>query len=286
MNTSFSPSPLMLGTVQFGMRYGIANTTGQPSFDEVKSMLKYAYEHGVTALDTSSDYGNSEEVIGKALDELGLLGRFMVVTKVSLPPEGQQPVDFYEASLRESCRRLCLDSIPVALLHNEKALPLLPMLEAMVAKGLIGGAGISLDSAAYADKADHVAYLQVPCNVADHRFDRVFTIPRKQTFVRSVYLQGMLVMPKENIKIPELRAARETLEEFGLPMQELCMRYLFSLPGSPRILTGVERLEQLKENIRLASLGPLPKDLFASVASAVRLEEKFVRPSMWGKLRS
>ena len=274
----------MLGTVQFGMRYGIANTTGQPSFDEAKAMLKYAYEHGVTALDTSSDYGNSEEVIGKALDELGLLGRFLIVTKVSVPPVGQQPVDYFESSLRESCRRLRLDTIPIALLHNETELNHLPELETLIAKGLIGGAGISLDSAAYADKAEHVAYLQVPCNAVDHRFDRVFTIPRKHTFIRSVYLQGMLVMPKERIKIPELLAARETLESFGLPMQELCMRYLFSLPGSPSVLTGVERLEQLKENIRLASLGSLPADLFAKVASAIRLEERFVRPCLWGQL--
>lgn len=273
--------PLVLGTVQFGMNYGVANTTGKPSFDTVKAILKYAYDHGVTALDTSSDYGDSEEVIGKALDELGLLGRFQVVTKVSSVPEGHEPEEFIEASLRESCRRLRIGAIPVVLLHNESELPRLPVLESFVAKGLIGGAGVSLDSAAYAAKADHAEYLQVPCNAADHRFDRVFALSRKRTFIRSVYLQGMLVMPKEKIWMPEMRKARETLEAFGMPMPELCMRYLLSLPGSPAVLTGVERLEQLQENIRLAELGPLPPELFAKVASAIRLEERFVRPSCW-----
>ena len=81
--------------------------------------------------------------------------------------------------------------------------------------------------------------------------------------------------------MPELRAARETLEGFGLPMPELCMRYLLSLPGHPFVLNGVERLSQLQENIRLAELGPLPPELFAKVAAAIRLEERFVRPSCW-----
>ena len=224
----------MLGTVQFGMNYGVANTTGKPSFDEVKAILKYAYDHGVAALDTSSDYGDSEEVIGRALNELGLLGRFQVVTKVSRVPEGRDAEEFFGESLRESCRRLRIDAIPAVLLHEEDELPLLPALQSWVQKGLIGGAGVSLDSAVFADKADHAEYLQVPCNAADHRFDRVFGVPRKRTFIRSVYLQGMLVMPKERIWMPELRAARETLEAFGMPMPELCMRYLLTMPGRPR----------------------------------------------------
>lgn len=281
MNDARDTLPLMLGTVQFGMDYGVANTTGKPSFDEVKAILRYAYDHGVAALDTSSDYGDSEEVIGKALDELGLLGRFQVVTKVSRVPEDRDPEEFYAQSLNESRRRLRIDVIPAVLLHNEDELPNLPALKHFADKGLIGGAGVSLDSAAFASRADHVEYLQVPCNAADHRFDRVFGIPRRRTFVRSVYLQGMLVMPKERIWMPELLAARETLEGFGLPMPELCMRYLLAMPGRPVVLTGVERLAQLQENIRLAELGPLPPELFRKVAAAIRLEERFVRPSCW-----
>ena len=66
-------SKLMLGTVQFGMNYGVANTTGKPSFETVKAILKEAYDGGINALDTAPEYGDSEEVIGKALKELGLL---------------------------------------------------------------------------------------------------------------------------------------------------------------------------------------------------------------------
>ena len=48
-------SKLMLGTVQFGMNYGVANTTGKPSFETVKAILKEAYDGGINALDTAPE---------------------------------------------------------------------------------------------------------------------------------------------------------------------------------------------------------------------------------------
>ena len=277
----YQMSKLMLGTVQFGIDYGVANTTGKPSFDAVKKILSYAFDHGVTALDTSADYGDSEEVIGKALAELGIADRFLIVTKVPIIPDGVNVEKFIEDSLNRSRRNLHLETIPAALLHCEDDIRYLPEIEKMVGRGLIGGFGISLDSAAYADKVDHIQYLQVPGNVVDHRFDRVFSIPRKHNFIRSVYLQGMLIMPKEKVKLPEIREAREKLESFGMPMPELCMRYLLSQPGNTSVLTGVECLEQLQENIRIAELGPLNPELFAAVKAAILLDEKFVRPRCW-----
>ena len=40
----------MLGTVQFGMNYGVANTTGKPSFEAVKTILKTAFDGAVADL--------------------------------------------------------------------------------------------------------------------------------------------------------------------------------------------------------------------------------------------
>ena len=63
-------SKLTLGTVQFGMNYGIANTQGKPSFEKVVGILSVAYENGIRFLDTAAGYGDSEVVLGKALKEL------------------------------------------------------------------------------------------------------------------------------------------------------------------------------------------------------------------------
>ncbi|NCC93899.1 MAG: hypothetical protein EOM10_11550, partial [Opitutae bacterium] len=86
MNTAtfadYHLSRLMLGTVQFGLSYGIANRQGRPSYAVVRDILACAFEGGVNCLDTAAAYGESEELIGRALRELGLADRVIVVTKV------------------------------------------------------------------------------------------------------------------------------------------------------------------------------------------------------------
>ena len=65
MDTLPRISAFTLGTVQLGMQYGMANTTGQPSREEAFGILDEAVRQGVTSLDTSVDYGSSESVIGE-----------------------------------------------------------------------------------------------------------------------------------------------------------------------------------------------------------------------------
>ena len=60
-------SRFMLGTVQLGLNYGMANTTGKPSEEKAREILNAAYESGVTVLDTAAAYGTSEEVVGNYL---------------------------------------------------------------------------------------------------------------------------------------------------------------------------------------------------------------------------
>ena len=56
---------LALGTVQFGLNYGVTNQNGQVSIREVKNILNLAKDNGIDTLDTASDYGNSEQVLGE-----------------------------------------------------------------------------------------------------------------------------------------------------------------------------------------------------------------------------
>ena len=56
-------SKLILGTVQFGLNYGINNTIGMMSEDKVFELLENAYDLGITTLDTAEAYGNAHSVI-------------------------------------------------------------------------------------------------------------------------------------------------------------------------------------------------------------------------------
>jgi aryl-alcohol dehydrogenase-like predicted oxidoreductase len=294
MNTNFSK--LMLGTVQFGMNYGIANTEGKPSFERVCDILKSAAEGGITSLDTAAAYGTSEEILGEALEKLGLRDSMTVISKVP-PINAKRDADaekFIEKTLRESLRRLKLDQLSVCLLHREDDLRFFPLLEKMVDRGLIGGAGISLDSDRFLSDVTSIPYIQLPYNVLDKRFDPFWSVAEKnkiKIFTRSVYLQGLLLMPEENIRpaLSDVITVRRKLERLaydaGLSMAELCMRYVLSNPTVTGVLTGVDTVEQLRENLRLASLGPLPQELVLKIHECVpELPEAIVRPALWSTL--
>ena len=61
INNIKSSPKMMIGTVQFGIPYGIANNQGQPSNEEVMAIMKHAHESGVDEYDTAAAYGESEK---------------------------------------------------------------------------------------------------------------------------------------------------------------------------------------------------------------------------------
>src|SRR5580692_73797 len=117
-------SRMILGTVQFGMPYGVANRTGQPEYRDVVKIVAAAIEGGVNCFDTAASYGTSEQVLGQALRELNAAERATVVTKVRPlnPVELADPAlaaQAIEDSVAESRRRLRLDCLPIVLFHRE-----------------------------------------------------------------------------------------------------------------------------------------------------------------------
>lgn len=280
-------SRLMLGTVQFGMDYGVANTHGKPSYETVKQILSEAFEGGINALDTAPEYGDSEDVIGKALKDLKLTDKFQVVTKIPRIPAECDPEKFIEDSLKRSLQRLQTGVLAGALIHIEEDGIYLDILKSMKEKGLILSAGISLNTLAHKDDGQDADCLQIPCSLLDHRFDHCFAHGARHCFIRGAYLQGMLLMDEDKIFIREVRERRKQLENIGIPMAELALRYLFAKPGNKSVLTGTETVAQLRENLRISQLPPLEDDVIAAVEKIVfpPLEEMCVSPWMWKRYR-
>ena len=71
---------LILGTVQFGLKYGINNTIGKLKKDEVLSLMKVAYNSGIRILDTAEAYGNAHQLIGDFHNKNDNL-KFKIITK-------------------------------------------------------------------------------------------------------------------------------------------------------------------------------------------------------------
>lgn len=295
-------SRLMLGTVQFGMPYGVANRTGQPTYQEVRSIVAAAAEGGVNCFDTAAAYGTSEAVLGRALRELQLTESAFVVTKVrALTPDEQADRALasraIEQSVADSRQRLQCDCLPVVLFHREPDAIYSDVLAGLADRGWLRFAGVSCDNrpgpAAEFVTAANVAALQIPASVLDrrHQHSGVFAQAAARgvaVFIRSIYLQGLLLMPEAEIPaalravIPARRHLTSLAHAAGMPLAELALRFMLAQPGVTCVLTGVETVAQLQANLAIVARGPLPDDLLGAVERAVpALPETILTPSLW-----
>ncbi len=63
---------LALGTVQFGLDYGISNHDGQVSDEELDAIIALARQAGIDTLDTAQAYGNAEQRLGQEISPASL----------------------------------------------------------------------------------------------------------------------------------------------------------------------------------------------------------------------
>ncbi len=295
-------SRLMLGTVQFGMPYGVANRTGQPEYHDVLAIVAAAVEGGVNCFDTAAAYGTSEEVLGRALHELGVVDQVVVMTKVRplSPAElsgAASASRAIEQSVAESRRRLQLDCLPVVLFHRESDAVHRHVLDELQAKGWLRHVGVSCDNrpgpAAEFVASGNMSALQLPGNVLDRRHQRsgLFQVAASlgvAVCLRSVYLQGLLVMPEQDIPpglrevIPVRRKLEAIAAESGMNLAELALRYMLSQAGLTCVITGVETVAQVRDNLAIFDRGPLPADLLDIIDEVnTELPESVITPSRW-----
>ena len=301
-------SRLGLGTVQFGFSYGINNVRGQVSYDEVLQILSYGVEHGVNFLDTSRLYGTSEEVLGKALEELHLKDTYVVCTKLDLPKgytelnETQLTHEVLDC-LHRSQDALRMDYIPAYLLHTADYRKVHDnlvwnLLLEQKANDFIGLLGVSIAHGPHealeclADPT--VRILQIPYNVFDQRWRKegVFSKSMEQgiTLVnRSSYLQGLALMdpelgakrvPASAAYLPKLHALAK---EWRLAVTELALRYVLSNNAIGCTILGVDSIDQFEENIALYQKGPLSAELVERIELLfMDAPQELLNPSLWG----
>ncbi len=149
------PEGLEVGAIGYGaMSFG--SPYGQGDFDKnsaARDILDAAEQLGVTLLDTSDGYGDSEEVIGRAIS--GRRDRFVIATKFGIVAApfrgGQARIDGSPAYARErlerSLRRLGTDHIDLYYLHRaDPAIPIEDTIGAMaefVTEGKVRHLGLS-----------------------------------------------------------------------------------------------------------------------------------------------
>lgn len=267
---------LALGTVQFGLEYGVANNQGRVSHLDAKAILEHALANGINLLDTAIAYGDSEQRLG----EIGVQF-WQVVTKLPAIPEDCISVSAWvENSVQDSLRRLRQKCLYGLLLHRPEQLlsksgqELFDVLSNLKSRGLVEKIGISIYSPDELDVLCHhykFDLIQTPFNVLDRRMIDSGWLVRlhemgTEVHVRSVFLQGLLLMPsaKRPLYFARWQSLLSTwddwLEEHKLTPVQACLQYALSFPEIAKVVVGVDSVEQLQEIITSAKglLPPLP----------------------------
>ena len=170
-------SKLALGTVQFGIHYGVANARGQTTRKEADEIINLAREAGINTLDTAISYGESEQVLGELV-----VKDFQVITKIPPLLEDLENVDdWINNQINKSLQRLRIPALwHGVLLHRSESLhgktgeQVVKSLERLKSSGLVKKIGISIYNPSELEFANQVMPLdlvQVPLNVLDRRLE-------------------------------------------------------------------------------------------------------------------
>lgn len=274
-------SKLVLGTVQFGLQYGV-NSAGRPSEDAVKDILALATKGSIATLDTSSAYGNSEEILGECIAPYE---NFNIVSKY---PQGEVPVkEMFEGSLK----RLKKEQLYGYLLHHFEVYEENPKIwdefVALKESGRVRKIGFSLywpqELEFILNNKSPFDLIQVPFNIFDKKFlpymkelhEKGVEIHVRSTFLQGLFFKGRNALPEKLIPMKKyLLQLDDFSKSSGLSISEIALNYNLQNPYIDGVLIGVDNVEQLQINLK--SVKNVPVDIEIDVE-----EKELLNPANW-----
>jgi aryl-alcohol dehydrogenase-like predicted oxidoreductase len=292
-------SRLGLGTVQFGMHYGVSNRHGQPDEGEVAAILGRAEEAGIEYLDTAFAYPNSEILIGRHLPPRR---RLKIVTKTT--PIGSAAIERADKArildaLELSMERLRVDRLYGLLVHRAADLGkpgwenLVDALAEARSRGWVSRVGASVynnDDLELVESRFAPDIIQGPFNVLDTRLISSKCFSRlkaagTEMHARSVFLQGLLLMPPcslpdffEPVK-PLLASLRARWAEQGASPLVACVQFVLRHPDIDAVIVGVNSRSEFDEILSASASDPISTRATAGFLPSI--DHRYLDPSLW-----
>ena len=259
---------LALGTVQFGMGYGISGDGRRVPEREVREILRVAAAAGIGLLDTARAYGEAEEVLGELLPDIP--HEWRIVTKLHLPAGGGVTVrEALEESFATSLSKLKVKEVHGLLFHDAGQIlgewgdDIVAWMREKRRSGLVRRIGVSVytprEAARIIDR-HALDLIQFPINVVNQDFLRSGMIHRLKAagvelHARSVFLQGLLLMPPESLPPSfagheDLRRWHAALAAAGATPLEACLSFARSMKDIDHVLIGVHDADQLRQCLK------------------------------------
>lgn len=265
-------------------------------FEHGRRAVRRALELGINYIDTAPSYHNSEEVLGKSLE--GVSRPLILSTKLGGRPQPFKPQDkaCLMTSVEESLRLLKQDVIDIMMIHEPDRPgqydwwtdwqtvngPVLELTEELKKKGVIRCVGLG------GTTTTHLAHL---CRSG--KFDVVLTAYNYSLLWREAVLevipaakekemgiiigsplqQGALARRFDNLlndpalywlskpRREQYRMLYAFLDECGLSLPELSLRFVISNPDVHCVLMGARSSAEVEQNAAAVEKGPLPKDI-------------------------
>lgn len=293
---------LCLGTVQFGMKYGINNTLGQPSLEDSFSMLDAAIESGVGVIDTARAYGQAEEILGKYFKARKWNDKIKVISKFPpncLEERGRKTLQTVEDELLRSLRLLNMEQLDGYLLHTPEYIYRRDVLDALLRlkeKKLVSNIGVSIYDMAEgmaAIETGIVDYVQLPYSVLDQRAAKTGFIKKAKKagikiYARSAFLQGLFMMnykdipPHLNDAIPYLNLFDKLIKKYNINRIDALIHFVTDEPEIDYLVLGVDTKEQLLQDIESFKKHAVPKEFLTELKLQIgEVDKSIIFPSLW-----
>jgi aryl-alcohol dehydrogenase-like predicted oxidoreductase len=287
---------LALGTVQFGLDYGVANTDGKMDTTTMTSILQQAWAKGIDTLDTAISYGESEKRLGMTNVE-----DWRIVTKLpEIPNECTNINTWILNQVQKSLLRLRVTRISALLLHRPDQLlesngvEIWKALQDLKQKNIVEKIGFSVYDCNQLDAlwdSFQPDIIQMPYNLLDQRFMisgwmKKMNDAGVEIHVRSIFLQGLLLMSKSDRpeKFNHWKEIWEVLDawllEYDITAVEAAIGFAMDNPYIDKIVVGVDNIQQLEEILSITLKSKVvhpPKSLNIS-------DVRLINPSQWNKL--
>lgn len=233
-------------------------------FEKAEKEVLFAIEHGVNYFDTAYLYSGSEECLGKILEKNDLRDKVYIATK--LPQYIIRKAPAIEKTFQEELSRLKTDYIDYYLMHmmtdiseweNLVSLGIEDWIQQHKADGSIKNIGFSYHGETEMFLKILDAYPWDFCQIQYNYLDETSQAGRKG--LEAAAAKGIPVVIMEPLRggklvnIPE--SAKKILQNSTkkYTSAELGLRWLWNHPEVSCVLSGMNSMEMVEENIRIAS---------------------------------
>ena len=234
-------------------------------YEEIERELLYAIDKGVNYFDMAYIYPGIEEAFGTVMEKCGFRDRINIATK--LPHYMMNTVEEMQKHFDEQLKRLKTDHVDYYLMHMLPDLKTwkelvdrgaIEWLEGLKEKGKIRKIGFSFhgNTSLFLELLN--AYSWDFCQVQYNYIDETSQAGRRG--VEEAYARGIPVIIMEPLKggrhVNNL--PKDVYKIFGSSSRgyspaEWGLRWLWDQPGVSVILSGMNSMDQVNENIRIAS---------------------------------